>query len=409
MLQDRFLRYVKIDTQSDETSRSIPSTMKQLDLCDLLKDECEALDLKEVQLNAGGTLTATIPSNVSHKSPTITWFAHVDTSPEYSGKNVKPVVHENYSGGDIVLPGDSSQVIRVSEHPELKELHGCTIITTDGTTLLGSDDKSGVAVIMDAAEYLMNHSEISHGPIRICFTCDEEIGKGVEQVDIENLDSVCGYTLDGDAHGKVDCETFSADQAIVRVKGINTHPSIGKDAMVNAIRILCQFLSELPTSSDAPEVTDGRDGFIHPYHLEGEVSQATARLILRDFETSKLKEYATLLESIAEPLRQKYPRASITIDIHKQYRNMREGLKKEPRALLFALEATKRAGMEPIQTIIRGGTDGSFLTEKGLPTPNLSTGTHSPHCPLEWTCLEEMEQARNVLIELAQLWGEERL
>lgn len=406
-LLERFLRYVQIDTQSDEHSSTAPSTAKQLDLSQLLEQECRDMGLVDVATGAGGVVTATVPSNVGPQAPAIVWCAHIDTSPEFSGTNVKPVVHQPYNGEDIVLPGAPERVIRVEENPALKGLVGGTVVTSDGTTLLGSDDKSGVAVIMSAAARLMQSPDIPHGPVRLCFTCDEEIGRGVDHVDIPGLNAVCGYTLDGAGTAEVDSETFSADVAIVTVEGINTHPSIGKGVMVNAIRILADFLAQLPVEELSPETTDGRDGFLHPYQVEAGVARATARIILRDFETAKLGEYAALLESIADGLRKKHPLAGIKVEIRKQYRNMRDGMEREPRALPLALEAVRRAGMEPVQSIIRGGTDGSVLTERGLPTPNLSTGEHNPHSPLEWTSLEEMQAAENVLIQLAVLWGEE--
>ena len=407
-LLDRFLRYVKVDTQSDETSPSFPSTKKQLDLSRMLCEECEQLGLEDVTISEYGIVMATIPGTVEGDVPAIGWVAHVDTSPEFSGTNVKPVVHENYDGSDLVLPGDTSRVLRVSEEPRLKEMVGKTVITTDGTTLLGADDKSGVAVMMSAAAHLMSDRSIAHGPIRLCFTCDEEIGRGIEKLDLDVFGVCCAYTLDSDGSGRIDSETFSADQAVITVRGVNTHPSVGKGVMVNAIRILSDLISSLPTETLSPETTDGRDGFIHPYHIEGGVAEASARLILRDFETEKLAEYAGLLDSLAQPLREKYPRAEIKIDVHKQYRNMRDGLGKEPRALEKAIEATRAAGLEPNLNIIRGGTDGSLLTEKGLPTPNLSSGQHNPHSPLEWTTVEEMEKAVDVLVQLAILWGQER-
>ncbi|QGQ21443.1 peptidase T [Gimesia benthica] len=407
-LLDRFLRYVKVDTQSDETSPSFPSTKKQLDLSRMLCEECEQLGLEDVTISEYGIVMATIPSTVEGDVPAIGWVAHVDTSPEFSGTNVKPVVHENYDGSDLVLPGDTSRVLRVSEEPRLKEMVGKTVITTDGTTLLGADDKSGVAVMMSAAAHLMSDRSIAHGPIRLCFTCDEEIGRGIEKLDLDVFGVCCAYTLDSDGSGRIDSETFSADQAVITVRGVNTHPSVGKGVMVNAIRILSDLISSLPTETLSPETTDGRDGFIHPYHIEGGVAEASARLILRDFETEKLAEYAGLLDSLAQPLREKYARAEIKIDVHKQYRNMRDGLVKEPRALEKAIEATRAAGLEPNLNIIRGGTDGSLLTEKGLPTPNLSSGQHNPHSPLEWTTVEEMEKAVDVLVQLAILWGQER-
>lgn len=407
-LLDRFLRYVRIDTQADEHSESVPSTIKQLDLSRLLARECEELGLADVSLSEHGIVTATVPATVEQDAPSVAFVAHVDTSPEFSGTNVKPIVHENYRGGDIILPGDTTRVIRVAENHALENLIGGTIITSDGTTLLGADDKSGIAVIMTAAAYLMEHPEIPHGPVRLCFTCDEEVGRGVDHLDIAKLDVVCAYTLDSDGVGRIDAETFSADQVVVTVRGINTHPSIGKDAMVNAIRILAAFLDRLPRRTLSPETTCGREGFLHPYEVEGSVAEARARIILRDFETPALAEYAALLESIAAPLRAEYPRAQIEIAVRKQYRNMRDGLKKEPRALEFAVAATRAAGLEPREEVIRGGTDGSRLTELGLPCPNLSAGQHNPHSPLEWTSVEEMQQAVNVLVELAKLWGRER-
>ncbi|QDU11411.1 peptidase T [Gimesia aquarii] len=406
-LLDRFLRYVKIDTQSDETSPTFPSTEKQLVLSRMLFEECQQLGLEEVTINEFGIVMATVPGTVERDVPAIGWVAHVDTSPEFSGTNVKPIVHENYGGEDLVLPGDSSRVLRVSDEPRLKAMQGKTVITTDGTTLLGADDKSGVAVMMSAAAELMSDRSIQHGPIRLCFTCDEEIGRGIEKLDLNAFGVCCAYTLDSDGSGRIDSETFSADQAVIVVRGVNTHPSVGKGVMVNANRILCDLISKLPTETLSPETTEGREGFIHPYHLEGSVSEASARLILRDFETEKLVEYAQLLESLAAPLRAQHPKAEITITIHKQYRNMRDGLQKEPRVLHKAIEATRAAGLEPKLDVIRGGTDGSLLTEKGLPTPNLSSGQHNPHSPLEWTTLEEMQQAVAVLKQLAILWGQE--
>jgi tripeptide aminopeptidase len=406
-LLDRFLRYVQIDTQSDEASTTVPSTAKQLDLCRLLEAECREMGLASVSLDQFGIVIATVPATIVGHVPAIAWVAHVDTSPETSGTGVKPIVHSPYAGGDIVLPGDRSKIIRTADNPDLERLVEGTIITTDGTTLLGADDKAGVAVIMSAAAYLVAHPEIPHGPVRLCFTCDEEIGHGVDHVDLKKLDAVCAYTLDGDGAGTVDCETFSADQAIVTVTGVNIHPSIGKGKMVNAVRILSEFLTRLPADRLSPETTSDREGFVHPYTIEGGVAQARVRIILRDFETSRLAEYAALLERIAADLHGKYPRAAFEVRIVEQYRNMREGLAREPRALAKALEATRAAGLEPNQSIIRGGTDGSRLTAMGLPTPNLSTGEHNPHSPLEWTSLEEMQQAVDVLVELAKSWGHE--
>jgi tripeptide aminopeptidase len=407
-LLDRFLRYVRIDTQSDETSDASPSTAKQLELSRMLADECRALGLADVSCDQHGIVMATVPATVAHRAPVIVWNSHVDTSPEYTAERVTPIVHERYDGGDITLPGDPSKVLRVAENPDLARRTGTTIITTDGTTLLGGDDKSGLAVIMAAAAHLMAHPEIEHGPIRVCFTVDEEIGRGIDKLDLEKLGGVCGYTLDSSGVGVVDCETFSADQAVVTVTGVNTHPSVGKGVMVNAVRILSKFIARLPSDHLSPETTDGRDGFLHPYGLEGGVAKASVRIILRDFETPRLKQYAELLEAIASELRQEHPRARIDVAFRKQYRNMREGLTKEPRAVAKAVEAVKAAGLEPKLDIIRGGTDGAMMTERGLPCPNLSCGQHNPHSPLEWASLWEMERAVDVLVQLAIGWGKER-
>ncbi len=406
-LLDRFIRYAKIDTQAGEPGAASPSTARQLDLCRLLARECAELGLRDVSLSEFGVVLATVPATIDRSAPAIAWLAHVDTSPEFTAQNVNPIVHRDYDGGDIALPGESGRVLRAAENPALKKLVGKTIITTDGTTLLGADDKSGIAAIMTAAAHLVAHPEIPHGPIRICFTCDEEIGHGADHVDIEKLGVVCAYTLDSEGCGRIDTETFSADLAVLRVTGVNTHPSIGKGAMVNALKILSEFITRLPVDSLSPETADGRQGFVHPYQVEGGVASASARIILRDFETDRLKDAAALLHSIAESLRQRHPRAQIEIEITRQYRNMRDGLKKEPRAVAKAIDAVRAAGLEPELSIIRGGTDGAILTERGLPTPNLSSGQHNPHSPLEWTSLEEMQKAVDVLVELAIAWGRE--
>jgi tripeptide aminopeptidase len=404
-LLDRFCRYVRISTQADESSATYPSTPGQLELGRMLQEELLALGLRDAAQDHHGIVLATIPSTVTKPAPTIAWIAHVDTSPETSGRYVKPIIHHHYDGKDIILPGDKSKVLRASENPDLARLAGKTIVTTDGTTLLGSDDKSGVAVIMEAAAYLKAHPEMPHGPIRICFTCDEEIGHGVDHVDLKTLGAQAAYTLDGSGAGEIDGETFSADLAVVKITGVNTHPSIAKGRMINAIRLAGIFLDRLPRRTLSPETTADREGFLHPYRIEGGVGEVTIRVLLRDFETGRLKEKAELLESVARLVMAEHPGARIDIPITPQYRNMAEGLGKEPRAILFAQEAMRKAGIEPKVTIVRGGTDGSRLTEMGLPTPNLSTGEHNIHSPLEWTCLEEMETAVRVLVELAKLWG----
>jgi tripeptide aminopeptidase len=405
-LLDRFCRYVRINTQADEKAGTYPSSPGQLELGRLLLGELREMGLRDATQDEHGIILATIPATVRRGAPTIAWIAHLDTSPETSGHAVKPVVHRNYDGRDLVLPGDPSKVIRVSDNPELEKLKGATLVTTDGTTLLGADDKAGIAVIMEAAAYLADSPEVPHGPVRICFTCDEEIGHGVDHLDLKKLGALVGYTLDGGGVGEIDNETFSADLAVVTIRGINIHPSIGKGRMVNAVRLAGALLERLPWQALSPETTDGREGFLHPYRIEGGVAEASMRILLRDFDTPRLAEHANLLRQAAALLQAEHPRARIDVEVTPQYRNMADGLAKEPRAVTFAEEAMRRVGLEPKRTIVRGGTDGSRLTELGLPTPNLSTGEHNLHSPLEWTCLEEMQTAVRVLVELAQVWGE---
>jgi tripeptide aminopeptidase len=407
-LLDRFCRYCRVHTEAVEGAKMYPSSAGQIELGKMLLEELKALGLKDAKQSEHGIVMATLPKTVSHHAPVIAWMAHVDTSPETSGKNVKPIVHENYDGQDIVLPGDTSKVIRISESPDLLECVGKTVITTDGTTLLGADNKAGIAVIMETAAHLLKHPEIPHGDIRLVFTCDEEIGHGVDHVDPQEVKAVAGYTLDGSAQGEVDVETFSADKATVTIRGKNIHPSIAKGRMINAIRLAGLFIDRLPRVTLSPETTEGREGFLHPYRIDGGVAEVTLHILLRDFITAKLGEEAELLKSIGRTIEAEYPGAKIDIEIIKQYRNMADGMDREPRAIPFAIEATRRAGMTPKTSSIRGGTDGSQLTAKGLPTPNLSTGEHNPHSPLEWTCLEEMQSAVRVLVELAQIWGNEK-
>lgn len=403
-LLDRFLRYARIDTQADEKSTTYPSTPGQLALGKLLRDELLALGLADAVQNEHGLVFATIPGNVPG-APTIAFNSHVDTSPETSGKNVDPQVIRDYPGGDIVLPKDTTKVIRVADSPELKELVGKTIITTDGTTLLGGDDKAGVAVIMELARILTENPGIPHGPIRIVFTCDEEIGKGVSHLDPKDIGAVVGYTLDGQGVGELEAETFSADKATVTVTGVNIHPGIAKDKMVNAVRLAGEFLDKLPKGRLSPETTADREGFLHPYVIDGGVGKVTLHVLLRDHETAKLAEYAAILNEAAKAVMTDHPLAKIDVAITQQYRNMREGIAKEPRAMAYAEQAVTRAGFAAKHCIIRGGTDGALLTAKGLPTPNVSTGEHNIHSPLEWVCLEELDANVKVLIELVQVWA----
>jgi tripeptide aminopeptidase len=406
-LLERFCRYVRIDTTAIEGAKSYPSSPGQLELGRLLVAELQELGV-EARQDEHGIVWASLPATPGRdQAPVIALLAHLDTSPETSGAGVQPVVHPSYAGGDIVLPGDPARVLRVAEFPELQQMVGKTLITSDGRTLLGGDDKAGVAVIMETVAWLRHHPEVPHGPIRIVFTCDEEIGRGVDYLDPERLGAVAAYTLDGGGAGEIDCETFSADLAVVRIRGINIHPSIAKDRMVNAVRLAADFVSRLPRATLSPETTSQRQGFLHPYRIEGGVAEANMRILLRDFDTARLTEYADLLRRVAQTLLADQPRAEIQVEIVPQYRNMAEGLRKEPRAVALAELAMRRAGLQPRRTFVRGGTDGSRLTEKGLPTPNLSCGQHNLHSPLEWVCLEEMDLARRVLIELVQLWADQ--
>jgi tripeptide aminopeptidase len=403
-LLDRFLRYVRIDTRSDEKSTGYPSTPGQLVLGKMLCDELKAMGLTDARQSGFGIVIASIPATVPG-APTVALIAHVDTSPETSGKNVNPQVIRDYAGGDIVLPKDPTKIIRVADNPELNGLIGKTLITTDGTTLLGADDKAGVAVIMEFAKQLVGRTDVRHGKVVVCFTCDEEIGKGVHHLEPTDLGADVAYTLDGQGAGEIEAETFSADKATVTITGVNVHPSIAKGRMVNAIRLAGLFLDRLPQRVLAPEATDGRDGFVHPYIVEGGVGETKLHFLLRDFETVKLAEQADLVRGIGRGVEREFPAAKVTVEVKPQYRNMRDGIAKEPRAVPYAVEATKRAGLEPKLLSIRGGTDGALLTAKGLPTPNLSCGEHTPHSPLEWTCLEEMEAAVRTLEELVQVWA----
>lgn len=403
-LLERFLRYVRIDTTAGDAGEGYPSSRGQLELSRMLADELRAIGLDDAEQDQFGIVMATLPATCRGEVPMIAFNAHVDTSPETTGKDVKPQVWRNYDGRDLVLPGDSSKVIRIQDNPELNELLGRTIITSDGTTLLGADDKAGLAVIMEAVAYLAEHPQIEHGPIRVLFTCDEEIGHGVDYVDLKKLAATVCYTLDGSGADEIDVETFSADLATVAVRGVNIHPSIGKGRMINAVRVAADFLSRLPREL-APEMTDGREGFLHPYLIDGGVAEVRIKILLRDFDTAKLAKQAKVIRDAAAAAQAVWPGSRVDVDVSAQYRNMAEGLAREPRAVAYAEEAYRRLGRQPRLTIVRGGTDGSRLTELGLPTPNLSTGEHNPHSPLEWTCLEEMASAVEVVATLAQVWA----
>jgi len=405
-LLERFCRYVQVETTAVEDTADYPSSRGQIVLGGMLADELKDLGMRDVRQDEHGIVTATIAGD-RPGAPVMAWIAHLDTSPEASGAGVRPVVHREYDGGDIVLPGDPSRVIRVAETPELAELEGRTIITTDGTTLLGADDKAGVAVIMETAQRLAARRDIHHGDIRIVFTCDEEIGHGVDKVDVARLGAHVAYTLDGEGRAQIENETFSADLATVTIRGRNIHPGLACGKMINAIRLAAQFVERMPWHRLSPERTSGRDGFLHPYTIEGGVEQCRIRILLRSFQTVELAEQSELLRKIAALLEAEHPGAAVVVEVREQYRNMAEPLAREPRATVLAEEAISRAGLNPRYQMIRGGTDGARLSAMGLPTPNLSTGMHNFHSPLEYACLEEMESAVQVLLQLAELWGNE--
>jgi tripeptide aminopeptidase len=405
-LLQRFLRYVRIDTTAQADAQVYPSSSGQIDLGRLLLAELQAMGLADAKQDQHGIVLASIRATVENTVPTIALCSHLDTSPETSGKDISPQVIENYPGGDLVLPGDINQVIRIADNPELPALQGRTIITSDGTTLLGADDKAGVAIIMETAQWLSEHREILHGPIRLCFTCDEEIGRGVDKLDLAEIGAAVCYTLDGHAGNEIDVETFSADLAVVTIRGVNIHPSIAKGRMTNAVRAAAAFCARLPRDRLTPEVTNGRQGFLHPYDIAGGVAEVRLKILLRDFDAAQLAAQAELLQRAADEVMREFPAAKIEIAIQRQYRNMAEGLVREPRAAAYAEEALKKLGRAAKRTIVRGGTDGSRLTELGLPTPNLSCGGYNPHSPLEWACLDEMIESVQWLISLAEVWAE---
>jgi tripeptide aminopeptidase len=406
-LLERFLRYVQIDTTAQDDANGYPSSPGQLQLGRLLTNELQVMGIADAQQNQHGIVLATIPATLSRPAPTIALCSHLDTSPETTGADVNPQVIENYSGGDIFLPGDSSRVIRVADNPELGSLVGRTLITSDGTTLLGADDKAGVAIIMETAAWLVEHPEIAHGPVRICFTCDEEIGRGVDKLDLAEINAVACYTIDGHGSGEIDVETFSADEATITIRGVNIHPSIAKGRMTNAIRAAADFITRLPRDILSPEATDAREGFLHPYEIHGGVAEVKLKILLRDFESTKLAELANRLRETAAEVNRNFPAAKIEVHIKRQYRNMAEGLVREPRAVANAKKAFHQLGHTARETMVRGGTDGSRLTELGLPTPNLSCGGHNPHSPLEWACLDEMVESVEWLVALTEVWAED--
>ena len=404
---DRFLRYVGYDTQSDESSTTYPSTEKQKELLRLLVQELRAIGLKDAEMDEHGYVMATIPATTKKRDvPVIGLIAHVDTSPEMSGAGVKPIVHRNYQGQDLALPDDPTAVIRLSDNPHLREQMGNDIVTASGTTLLGADNKAGVAEIVAAAEYLMAHPEIPHGVIRIGFTPDEEVGNGTKHFDVERFGAEYAYTLDGETLGEIEMETFSADAMTVTFQGFNTHPGYAKGRMINAIKVACDFVSRLPKEALSPETTDGYEGYVHPYVFTGGVDRTSVKCLIRDFKTPALKEKETMLEGLARQTVASWPGASYEVKVDESYRNMREVLEQHPQVVEFAKEAIRRAGLEVRMHPIRGGTDGSRLCFMGLPTPNLFAGEHNFHSRLEWVSVQDMEKAVETVVHLVQVWEE---
>ncbi len=402
---ERFLRYVQIDTQSDPRSLSSPTTEKQKNLGRILVEELKALGIQEVELDTFGYVYAHIPSNVPHDTPTLCFCSHMDTSPDCSGADVKPLVHANYQGQDLILPDDANVVIRASEHPDLLEQIGHDIITASGKTLLGADNKAGVAEIMDAVAFWVSHPEVPHGPISVVFTPDEEVGRGTDHIDLAKINATYGYTLDGEKRGHLENETFSADGFTVYIQGISQHPGFAKGRMESALKIAAEIIAALPKDRLSPETTEGKEGFIHPTDIQGSVEEARIDFILRDFDTAKLSEYGELIRTISHAVLANYPNATATFDQKEQYRNMYEILKDHPQCLEYAMQAMRMAGLKPETCSIRGGTDGSRLTFMGLPCPNIFAGEHAFHSKQEWVSVQDMQKATETVIYLASIYA----
>lgn len=403
---ERFLRYVRIDTQSDPQSKTQPSTEKQKDLGRLLVKELQLVGLTDVEIDEYGYVYATLPATTTKPTPVICFCAHMDTAPDCTGKNVNPIVHQNYDGGNIILPDDPSQVILAREHPYLASRKGDDIITAGGTTLLGADDKAGVAVIMDMVHFFIGHPELEHGKIRLLFTPDEEIGRGVDKVDLSKLGADFGYTLDAGERGTLEDETFSADAFTVTFNGISAHPGYGKDKLVNAIKVAAHFVDLLPKDEWSPETTDGRYGFVHPVRMTGIAEKASVDLIVRDFFTFKLKAYEDSLRDRAEEALAAFPGATAEITVTEQYRNMKEILDQHPAIIGYAAEAIARAGLDVHRSSARGGTDGSRLSFMGLPCPNVFTGEMAFHGKHEYVSIQDMQKAVETIVHLSCIWAE---
>ncbi len=402
---EKFIRYVQIDTQSDPNSITFPSTSKQLNLSRILVQELLDMGVHDAQLDDNGYVYATIPSNVEHQVPVICFCSHVDTSPDCSGTNVKPIVHTDYQGQDIMLPDDESVVIKYNEHPDLANQIGHDIITASGTTLLGADDKAGVAEIMEAARILVNNPEIKHGDIKILFTPDEEIGRGVDFVNLDKVGAQYAYTMDGEKAGTIEDETFSADGATLIINGISVHPGFAKNKMQSAIKIAAQIIENLPKDHLTPESTSGKQGFIHPTTISGAIEQASINFIVRDHDTIKLAEHEAILENVIKYVIAQYPGSSYSLEIKEQYRNMKEVLDKHPMIMEIGLQAIELAGMQAERRSIRGGTDGSRLSFMGLPCPNVFAGGHAFHGKMEWVSVQDMEKAVRTILYISNIWS----
>ncbi|MDW3648151.1 MAG: peptidase T [Bacteroidia bacterium] len=403
---ERFLRYVQIDTQSDPHSKTVPSTAKQKDLARLLVEELKSMGIADAELDPNGYVYATIPANGKADTPVICYCSHMDTSPDCSGKDVKPIIHKNYNGQDLVLPDDHSIIIKKEDHPDLAKQIGNDIITASGTTLLGADNKSGVAAIMDMAQYFMDSPEHKHGKIRILFTPDEEIGRGTNEVDLERLGADFGYTVDGESLGSMEDETFSADGVVIEIEGVSAHTGYAKGKMVNALKVAADFLAALPKDHLSPETTEGRAGFFHPLHIEGIAEKVKIEFLIRDFRTEALIEKENYLKKILDKTLEMYPNSKASFQVHEQYRNMKEVLDQHPQVVAFAEEAIKRAGLKLKKGSIRGGTDGSRLSFMGLPCPNIFAGEHAFHSKEEWVSVQDMQKSVETLIHLASIWEE---
>jgi tripeptide aminopeptidase len=410
---DRFKRYVQIDTQSDEDSETTPSTAKQFDLLKMLHGELLELGLKDASIDDKGYVYATIPSNLDDEEtarvPVVGFIAHADTSPAVTGAGVKPVVHRNYQGGDIALPGDQKRVICASEYPNLEKRYiGMDIVTGDGTTLLGADDKAGIAEIMTAVDLINQNPDLRHGTLKVGFTPDEEIGRGADHFDVQKFGADFAYTIDGGPLGEIEFETFNAFTAELNIKGVSAHPGYAKDKLVNAIRILADFVQKLPKDM-APETTEQREGYLHPYVVDGQSENVKLKLLLRDFEMDGIEKQKQMLEGYVEEVRSEHPKADITLEIKESYRNMRYKIEEEPRLIAYAEEAIHRIGESPHQELIRGGTDGSRLSYMGLPCPNMFAGGEAIHSQLEWVPVQVMEKSADVIVHLSNIWAEKSL